>query len=98
MMICITDEAGETELRPMNSYDAGGFACVFFSVSCATQGEKAAIIKELRSEGFQLKYLLKAMPMTKSTYYFEISKEDVVAERNKDLMQEINEIFTYNKA
>jgi len=31
--------------------------------SCATQGEKAAIIKELRENGFQLKHLLKAMHM-----------------------------------
>ena len=36
------------------------------------------------------------MPMSKSTYYFEISKVDVVAERNKDIMREINEIFTSN--
>ena len=28
--------------------------------SCATQGEKAAIIKELREKGYQLKYLLKS--------------------------------------
>lgn len=37
------------------------------------------------------------MSMPKSTYYYEISKEDVVAERNKDIMYEINEIFTSNK-
>jgi len=37
------------------------------------------------------------MPMSKSTYYFEISKDDVVAERNKDLMREISEIFVDNK-
>lgn len=41
-------------------------------MGCATQGEKAAIIKELREKGYQLKYLLKAMHMAKSTYYFEI--------------------------
>ena len=29
-----------------------------------------------------LKSLLKAMHMAKSTYYFEISKEDIVSERN----------------
>ena len=34
--------------------------------SCATQGEKAAIIKELRENGFQLRYLLKAVHMAKS--------------------------------
>ena len=35
--------------------------------------------------------------MSKSTYYFEIGKKDVAAERNKDIMHEINEIFTSNK-
>ena len=28
--------------------------------SCASQGEKAAIIKELREQGYKLKYLLKS--------------------------------------
>jgi transposase InsO family protein len=37
------------------------------------------------------------MPLSKSTYYFEISKKDVVAERNKDIMDDINEIFASNK-
>ena len=41
--------------------------------------------------------MLKAMPLSKSTYYFEIGKNDVVAERNKDIMHEINEIFASNK-
>ena len=35
--------------------------------------------------------------MSKSTYYFEISKEDVVAVRNKDIMNEITDIFNSNK-
>ena len=35
--------------------------------------------------------------MAKSTYYFEISKTDVVAIRNQDLMGEIREIFKKNK-
>ena len=35
--------------------------------------------------------------MSRSTYYFEIGKKDVVAERNKEIMHEINEIFTSNK-
>ena len=65
--------------------------------SCATQGEKAAIIKGLHEEGYQLKYLLRSMHMAKSTYYFEISKEDVVAERNKELLEEIKSIFEENK-
>ena len=37
------------------------------------------------------------MGMAKSTYYFEISKTDVVAIRNQDLMGEIQEIFKKNK-
>ena len=35
--------------------------------------------------------------MAKSTYYFEISKVDVVKARNEGLMSEIQEIFDYNK-
>ena len=37
------------------------------------------------------------MPMAKSTYYFEISKTNVVAERNQDLLAEIERIFVQNK-
>jgi transposase InsO family protein len=66
-------------------------------VGCATQGEKAAIIKELNEKGYQLKYLLKAMHMAKSTYYFEIGKIDVVAERNQEILKEIKTIFESNK-
>ncbi|MFR0909385.1 IS3 family transposase [Eubacterium sp.] len=55
------------------------------------------MIKELREKGYQLKHLLKAMEMARSTYYFEINKSDVVAERNKKLMAEIKEIFEQNK-
>ena len=58
-------------------------------MGCATQGEKAAIIKELREKGYQLKYLLKAMHMAKSTYYFEINRNDIVAERNQEVLEEI---------
>ena len=35
--------------------------------------------------------------MAKSTYYFELGKKDVVAEKNKNLMIEIKEIFEQNK-
>ncbi len=35
--------------------------------------------------------------MAKSTYYFEINKVDVVMERNKELMAEIQKIFDSNK-
>ena len=37
------------------------------------------------------------MHMAKSTYYFEISKEDVVSERNQELLEEIKSIFEENK-
>lgn len=40
-------------------------------MGCITQGEKAAIIKELREKGYPLKYLLKAMGIARSTYYYE---------------------------
>ena len=66
-------------------------------MGCATQGEKAAIIKELREKGYQLKYLLKAMHMAKSTYYFEINRNDIVAERNQEVLEEIKNIFEENK-
>ena len=55
--------------------------------SCATQGEKAAIIKELREEGYQLKHLLKGLNMSKSTYYYELSKVDAVDLRNEELTE-----------
>ena len=66
-------------------------------MDCATQGEKAAIIKELREKGYQLKYLLKALQLSRSTYYYEISKQDVVAKRNEKLLGEIKSIFEQNK-
>ena len=37
------------------------------------------------------------MPLSKSTYYYEISKEDVVAERNKEILDEIKSIFESNR-
>ena len=37
------------------------------------------------------------MNMAKSTYYFEIGKKDVVAERNQKLLEEIKSIFELNK-
>ena len=65
--------------------------------SCASLGEKAAIIKELREVVYQLKYLLKAMKLAKSTYYFELNKVDAVAEKNGELLSEIQTIFHENK-
>ena len=35
--------------------------------------------------------------MAKSTYYFEINKVDVVADRNQELLTEITEIFEQHK-
>ena len=61
------------------------------------QGEKAKVLKELQEKGYRLRYLLKAAKMSKSTYYFEISKKDVIAEKNVAMAQEILEIFTENK-
>ena len=37
------------------------------------------------------------MNLSRSTYYFELSKQDIVAERNKALMDEIKEIFDRHK-
>ncbi len=48
-------------------------------------------------EGYQLKHLLKAMGLARSTYYFELTKKDIVAERNKALMDEIMDIFDHHK-
>ena len=41
--------------------------------------------------------MLRAMEMSKSTYYYEISKVDVVEMRNQELMAEIKEIFEHHK-
>lgn len=46
----------------------------------ATKGEKAALVNELREEGYALKHLLEAMKLSKSTYYFEIGKTNKVQE------------------
>ena len=58
---------------------------------------KAAIVKELREKGYRLKRLLKTIGIAKSRYYFEISKGDVVANRNNEMMKLIKEIFNQNK-
>ncbi|WP_434311829.1 IS3 family transposase [Hominifimenecus sp. rT4P-3] len=55
------------------------------------------MIKELREKGYQLKHLLKAMEMAKSTYYFELSKTDSVELRNRELADKIKDIFKKNK-
>ncbi len=58
-------------------------------MGCATRGEKAAIIKELVDKKYKLKYLLKAVGMARSTYYYELNKVDVIAIRNKPILKEI---------
>ena len=63
----------------------------------ATQGEKVVLVKELREEGYALKYLLAAMELSKSTYYYEIGKVDKVQERNADISSKIESIFQENK-
>ena len=59
----------------------------------ATQGEKAALVKELREKGYALKYLLAAMDLSKSTYYYEIGKPDKIQKRNADIASKIERIF-----
>ena len=44
-----------------------------------------------------MKYLLKAMGMSKSTYYFEVNRIDIVEQKNKKLLAEIINIFEYHK-
>ena len=68
-------------------------------MGCATQGEKAAIIKELREKGYQLKCLLQEIGMAKSTYYYLVNKEetDFVAIRNEPVLKDIKIIFIKNK-
>lgn len=66
-------------------------------MGCATQGEKAAIVKELREKGYKLKHLLRAMGTARSTCCCEISKEDAVSLRDKELSEEIKVIFEHHK-
>lgn len=35
--------------------------------------------------------------MARSTYYFEISRNDVIAERNQEILEEIKSVFVENK-
>ena len=63
----------------------------------ATQGEKAEIVRELREKGYVLKYLLTAIGLARSTYYFEIQKKDPVKARNTKITCEIKDIFEHHK-
>ena len=44
-----------------------------------------------------MKYLLAAMGLSKSTYYYELGKTDKVQERNTDIISEITAIFHEHK-
>lgn len=59
----------------------------------ATQGEKAALVQELRKEGHRLNDLLEAIGLSRSTYYYELGRMDKVEERNAELSSEITAIF-----
>ena len=37
------------------------------------------------------------MELSKSTYYFEISREDIVSKRNEEVLKQIIDIFKANK-
>ena len=63
----------------------------------ATQGEKAAIVQELRKEGHRLNDLLDAIGLSRSTYYYELGRTDKVEERNAELSSEITAIFNENR-
>ena len=63
----------------------------------ATQGEKAALIKELREEGYRLNDLLDAIGLSRSTYHYELGKTDRVKKRNAELSSEISTIFNENR-
>ena len=63
----------------------------------ATQGEKAALVQELRKEGHRLNDLLEAIGLSRSTYYYELDRTDEVEERNAELSSEIIAIFNENR-
>ena len=62
-----------------------------------TQGEKAALVQELRKEGHRLNDLLDAIGLSRSTYYYELGRTDKVEERNAELSSEITAIFNENR-
>ena len=64
----------------------------------ATQGEKAALVQELRKEGHRLNDLLDAIGLSRSTYYYELDRTDKVEERNAELSSEITAIFNENRS
>ncbi|WP_073591341.1 IS3 family transposase [Anaerocolumna xylanovorans] len=54
-------------------------------------------MKELREKGYALKHLLKAVGLSKSTYYYELNHVCFDVIKNQKLMDEINKIFEDNK-
>ena len=59
------------------------------TLRCVTQGEKEAIVKELKEKRYKLKYLLIAIDMQRSTYYFEINKVDKIKIKNSHIADKI---------
>ncbi|MFR7760677.1 MAG: IS3 family transposase [Peptoniphilus grossensis] len=55
------------------------------------------MVKKLKEKGYRLKYLLIAIDLPKSTYYFEINKVDAVKIRNKNIENKIFDIFNNHK-
>ncbi|MDU4226142.1 MAG: IS3 family transposase [Finegoldia magna] len=55
------------------------------------------MVKKLKEKGYRLKYLLIAIDLPKSTYYFEINKVDAVKIRNKNIENKISDIFNNHK-
>ncbi|MDU1036760.1 MAG: IS3 family transposase [Clostridium sp.] len=55
------------------------------------------MVKELKEKGYKLKYLLIAIDLPRSTYYFEMKKVDVVSISNKHMENKIAEIFNHHK-
>ena len=65
------------------------------SAEGARTEEKVIIVSELRQK-FPLTVLLKVAHLSRSTYYYQLSKKDK-DEKNKNLMQRITEIFHEHK-
>ncbi|MDU7650037.1 MAG: IS3 family transposase [Anaerococcus vaginalis] len=55
------------------------------------------MVKKLKEKGYRLKYLLIAINLPKSTYYFEINKIDAVKIRNKNIENKISNIYNNHK-
>ena len=61
------------------------------------KAKKQRLSKKLKEKGYRLKYLLIAIDLPKSTYYFEINKVDAVKIRNKNIENKIFDIFNNHK-